>query len=75
MCVKINGMDLSVWSYEVFFKRETSSCSRLGFDLDSRLPNASPMTRWFLVWLLGGTGLLSAAQPNIIVFMVDDYDK
>ena len=68
-------MGLSVWSYEVFFKRETSSCSRLGFDLDSRLPNASPMTRWFLVWLLGGAGLLSAAQPNIIVFMVDDYDK
>ena len=33
------------------------------------------MTRWFLVWLLGGAGLLSAAQPNIIVFMVDDYDK
>ena len=75
MCVKINGMGLSVWSYEVFFKRETSSCSRLGFDLDSRLPNASPMTRWFLVWLLGGAELLSAAQPNIIVFMVDDYDK
>ena len=33
------------------------------------------MTRWFFVWLLGGAGLLSAIPPNIIVFMVDDYDK
>ena len=35
-----------------------------------------PMTRWMLVLVFGLWGALNGApRPNIIVFMVDDYDK
>ena len=34
------------------------------------------MARWLMLIMLGLNGVVSAApRPNIIVFMVDDYDK
>ncbi len=45
-------------------------------DLVKVLLNAGRVIRWFAILWLGGVGLLMAAlRPNVIVFMVDDYDK